>query len=209
MANDMVVKVGGSLFDLPDLGSRLRAWLTGQPTRRMVLVPGGGAAADLVRMAAVSDALHETTCHWLALSAMEFMGHILLARLQLRGALIEDIAGREDAWRQGLIPVLGMYGFASKDELSSDHLPHSWAATSDSFAARAAVVADIPELVLLKSCDLPTGCDWVEAARRGIVDALFPDLLAKAGARLRATVVNLRQWSAPASSAIVPPGNTL
>lgn len=45
----VVVKVGGSLFDLPDLGPRLRAWLKTLRTADVLLVPGGGPTADVVR----------------------------------------------------------------------------------------------------------------------------------------------------------------
>ena len=44
-----VVKVGGSLYDLPDLGTRLGRWLTEFGDRRVVLVPGGSATANTVR----------------------------------------------------------------------------------------------------------------------------------------------------------------
>ncbi len=45
----IVVKVGGSLFDLPDLGPRLVQFLARLPTREIILVPGGGPIADLIR----------------------------------------------------------------------------------------------------------------------------------------------------------------
>src|SRR5260370_42590502 len=45
----LVAKVGGSLFDLEDLGPRLRGWLARQPEGEKLLVPGGGPAAAGVR----------------------------------------------------------------------------------------------------------------------------------------------------------------
>jgi len=193
MANDLVVKVGGSLYDLPDLGRRLRSWLDTQPTRRVLLVPGGGRAADLVRQADSLEQIGEERCHWLALRALAFTAHVLAARLP-GGLVIEDVTKREAAWQRGQTPILDMHAFALAEEAQPDHLPHGWVVTSDSLAARAAVVADIPEVVLLKSCDLPAGCDWVEAARRGVVDAAFPDVLAACGSGLSVRAVNLRQW---------------
>ena len=49
MSPEVVVKVGGSLFDLPHFGRRLRRWLDTLPQQRAVLVPGGGIAAESVR----------------------------------------------------------------------------------------------------------------------------------------------------------------
>lgn len=207
MAADVVVKVGGSLYDLPDLGARLRTWLATLGTRRVLLIPGGGAAVDLVRHAAATGSLDETTCHWLALSALQFTGKLLAARLQ-NGMFLEDLAQREAAWQQSWLPVLDVHRFATQDERTGDALPHSWAATSDSFAARIALVANISHLFILKSCALPADCTWPEAARQGIVDPLFPRLMAQAGARLCATVVNLREAAPSAASAAIPPART-
>jgi 5-(aminomethyl)-3-furanmethanol phosphate kinase len=192
MAAELVVKVGGSLYDLPDLGPRLRNWLHALPSRRVLLIPGGGAAADLVRQADNPDHLGEERCHWLALRALQFTGHVLAARLA-GGQVIEEIEDRESAWQHDRIPILDMHAFALADEGRPDHLAHRWAVTSDSLAARAAVVAGINELILLKSCDFPAGCHWAEAARRGIVDAAMPEVLAGIGRRLNVTLVNFRQ----------------
>jgi 5-(aminomethyl)-3-furanmethanol phosphate kinase len=192
MDTDLVVKVGGSLFDLPDLGCRLQCWLEAQTTRRILLVPGGGATVDLVRQADAFGQLGEERSHWLALRALQFTGHLLASRLP-GGYVIEEIEHREQAWAANQIPILDMYAFALADEARPDHLPHRWAVTSDSLAARAAVVADLANLVLLKSCALPDGCDWEEAARRGVVDAAFPNAIASIGCRLNVVVVNLSE----------------
>ena len=201
MTNELIVKVGGSLYDLPDLGPRLRAWLALQATRRIVLFPGGGAAADWIRHVDSLAQLGEERSHWLALRALTLTAHVLAARLP-GATVIEDLNEREAAWRRGLVPVLDPHAFARADEHRADHLPHSWDVTSDSLAARAAIVAVCPELILLKSRDLPTDDDWTAAARLGLVDAAFP----LASASLRVLVVNFRQWR-PASSAIAPPAN--
>ena len=44
-----VVTVGGSLYDWPALPDRLRAFLDGVDTHHVLLVPGGGATAEVVR----------------------------------------------------------------------------------------------------------------------------------------------------------------
>ena len=45
----MVIKVGGSLFDRPDLGPQLLREMKRFPGQRLLLVPGGGATANAVR----------------------------------------------------------------------------------------------------------------------------------------------------------------
>jgi 5-(aminomethyl)-3-furanmethanol phosphate kinase len=204
----VVVKVGGSLFDLPHFGAHLRSWLRYLPTRRVLLVAGGGPAANWVRAVDRLDNLGEEPSHWLALRAMSFTAAVLAARLG-QADLIEDIEDRHKAWERGRWPVLDMYRFARDDEMRPGPLPHCWATTSDALAARAALVAGISTLILLKSVALPDNCDWTEAARQGVVDAVFPRVIAAAGNRLRASVVNFRQYSAPASSAATQQSNTL
>ena len=48
-APPLLIKVGGSLLDWPAFPASLRAYLTGRPDRRPLLIVGGGGAADLVR----------------------------------------------------------------------------------------------------------------------------------------------------------------
>jgi aspartokinase-like uncharacterized kinase len=204
--SQVVVKVGGSLFDLPQLGQHLRRWLDQLPLRRVLWIAGGGLAADWIRTVDRLDRLGEEPSHWLALRALSLAAEVLAARLGIAKVIV-NIEDRESAWRAGLAPVLDILGFARADEARPDHLPHRWDVTSDALAARAAVVAGIPALILLKSVSLPAGCDWSEAARQGIVDPIFPEVVAAAGDRLRVTTINFRQWSLAASTLGAPRGN--
>ena len=70
-------------------------------------------------------------------------------------------------------------------------LPHTWAVTTDSIAARAAVVYGAERLVLLKSVDVPAGTTWEVAAERGWVDRHFPHVIANAPFPVE--VVNFRR----------------
>ena len=72
----IVVKVGGSLYEHPLLGPGIREYLQSLP-EPILLVPGGGDFANLVRQL---DALHELgdeTSHWLALHSMNLAGEFL------------------------------------------------------------------------------------------------------------------------------------
>jgi aspartokinase-like uncharacterized kinase len=190
----IVVKVGGSLYDHPHLGPGLRAYLDALDSP-VLLVPGGGALADAVRQLDRTHRLGEERSHWLALRATAVAAGFLEA-VALRS---EDSASR--------LRVLDPYQFAVEDEARPDHLPHSWDVTSDSIAARAAVVYHAERLILLKSTDIPPGTPWAEAARRGWVDPHFPGLVADAP--FRAEVVNFRRRlddSAPPSTRVLYSG---
>ncbi len=186
-----VVKVGGSLYDLPDLAGRLGAWLATLAAPRVMLVPGGGAAADVVRDLDRRHRLGEAVAHELALRAMTLNAWFL-------SSLLAPVAGLLPVDNPLVCPpsarltLLDAHAFAAADAARHPGaLPACWDATSDAVAARAAVVLGADELVLLKSADLPQPCDWAEAGRRGVVDPVFVRLvLAAPGLRVR--VVNLR-----------------
>jgi aspartokinase-like uncharacterized kinase len=175
----IVVKVGGSLFDLPDLGPRLRAFLAALPDSDRLVVPGGGASADVVRALDRTHGLGEEVSHELALRACALNAHFLSALLGGAAVVAAPVPGLG-------LTVLDALAFA----LADDRLPHSWQTTSDAVAARAAEVAG-GELVLLKSATLPAASSWREAARAGLVDPVLPGIVERAG--LRVHWVNLRE----------------
>ncbi|HMF16110.1 MAG TPA: hypothetical protein VKE98_02835 [Gemmataceae bacterium] len=187
MRIDVVVKVGGSLFDLPDLGTRLADWLRGLKTPNVLLVPGGGRSADLVRDWDRQLQLGEETSHWLALRALTFNAHFLASLLS--GSRV--IKNPDDSG-SGLIPILDMCAWATMLDRLPDQLPHTWDVTSDSLAAQVAILGKASQLILLKSVPLPEGIDWREAARQGIVDPFFPQAISKAPANLTICVVSFR-----------------
>ena len=179
MSGLTVVKVGGSLYDLPDLGDRLRRFLA-TLAGPVLLIPGGGPTADVVRQLDEVHRLGEEAAHWLALRACEFNAY-LLAQLLPGVPIVEEP-------RDG-VAILDLHAFAANDESRSDHLPHQWDVTSDSLALRAAQVFRARELVLLKSVAW-AGSDWSLAAQEGIVDPFFPRVIERA--MINARVVSLR-----------------
>ncbi len=189
----IIVKVGGSLFDLPDLGPRLAAWLAALPGGGVVFVPGGGAAADLVRTMDRIHGLDEERSHWLALRTLSLTAHLLADLLAPFFPVVVLDKPHPDlsAEPEHLFPILDLFAFARTDEGRPGRLPHRWDVTSDSLAARLAVVLKAPELILLKSVTLPPGMDWAQASRQGIVDGYFPTVV---GQGVKARVVNLREW---------------
>jgi aspartokinase-like uncharacterized kinase len=188
-----VVKVGGSLFDLADLGPRLRHWLAEQLAgNRIVVVPGGGPLVDAIRQLDRRHGLGEEISHWLALRALSVNAHFLASLLP--AALVTDDVGELGrTWAKDRLPILDVHEFARADERSHGHLPHRWSVTSDALAARVAVVLQARHLVLLKSTTIPPDMDWREAGGLGMVDALFAEVLHDAPADLYVRAVNLRK----------------
>jgi 5-(aminomethyl)-3-furanmethanol phosphate kinase len=172
----VVVKIGGSLFDHPALGPGLRRWLAEQPTGRYLFVPGGGALADCIRNFHRLHGIDEDACHWLAIDTMTLNARLL----QL---LVEDCPEVNDpaAAAPNRRSVLNASAFCRQDDAQPDALPHDWRVTSDAIAARAAEIAGASRLILLKSTDLPGGIRWAEAAERGLVDPMFPQVVERSG----------------------------
>jgi aspartokinase-like uncharacterized kinase len=192
---DAVVKVGGSLYEWPHLRKRLRSWLVAEWSSGfgVILVPGGGRTADAVRELDRRHGLGEENSHWLALRALSLNAHFLAALLPF-ARVIEDVKDAEETWFAGQTPILDVHAFARADEGRAGCLPSSWTVTSDSLAARAAVIHEADYLVLLKSVTIPQGMDWEEAAKRGFVDTWFAWTLQRASDRLRVQSLNFRDW---------------
>ncbi|HEX4612380.1 MAG TPA: hypothetical protein VH092_29570 [Urbifossiella sp.] len=181
----IVVKIGGSLYDWPELGPALWAYVAALAPEPVLLVPGGGDFADAVRKLHGVHGLSEEQSHWLALESLWAAASLLRALLPGAGYAAQPTA------LLGRISVLNAHLFCQ----SESELPHTWEVTTDSIAARAAIEWQADRLVLLKSLDVPPGTPWDEAAARGWVDPYFTRALAGYTGRVEA--VNLRTWAGP------------
>lgn len=127
----LVVKVGGSLYNqVPDLVPVLNA-----SKRPLLLIPGGGPFADLVRQVQADN----DTAHWMAVAAMEQYGWFIASF----GIPVTDILST---------PVTTTVLLPYRCLRLTDALPHTWDATSDSIAAWVADTLHL-DLLLLKSVD--------------------------------------------------------
>src|SRR5438045_519765 len=163
----LIAKIGGSLFDLPDLTNRLKNWAAGQNSRRIIFVPGGGEAADVIRKLDAVHGIGQEAAHWLALRILSVNAYMMANLLK-----VPVVSGVDEPHS---VSVLDAFEFCTRDQ-KNGALPHSWDVTSDSIAARVAHVAS-GRLVLLKSVELPPGTTWIEAAAIGLVDRAFPHLI--------------------------------
>lgn len=127
----VVLKIGGSLHDCAgEICSHLL-----DLDLPVLVVPGGGAFADLVRECQVVG----SAAHWMAIAAMEQYGWYLSSF-----GLPASTALHTPDHPAVLLP----YGMLR----AKDPLPHRWEVTSDTIAAWCAHTLRLP-LVLLKSVD--------------------------------------------------------
>ncbi len=195
-----VIKLGGSLLDLPDLAGRFGDWLAGQPPRANVLIVGGGALVDAIRAADRTHGLGESASHALALQAMSLTAQ--LATQIFSGAQLRTSLAAIDRRAAGPLQILDVrrvlddprpsVGTTESETAGSADdataLPHSWDVTSDSIAAHVAGRLGAAELVLLKSALPGDGATPEELAATGFVDRHFPQVLGSYAVR----IVNLR-----------------
>lgn len=193
-----VVKIGGSLFDLPQIATRIAAWLATQPAANNVLVVGGGALADAIRAADQTHALGEAVSHQLCLEVLSVTTKLFWALSQNSPLRIDALVAScselqttlTNAESDGCRVLFDIGRFAQQEEplAPGTPLPHSWQVTSDSLAARLATLLRAAELVLLKS-RLTTAFDRSAAVRDGLVDEFFPQACPPP---LPVRIVNLR-----------------
>ncbi len=144
---DLVLKLGGSLIAHPEhLASVLEIVRDSAADVRLVIVPGGGPFAEVVRDVDRTLGLSDEAAHWMAVLGMEQCAHLIASRLE-GGVVASDRDGIRRAFDDGHVPVLAL----SRWLQDADPLPHSWDVTSDSIAAWVAGVTRARRLVLVKA----------------------------------------------------------
>lgn len=144
---DVVIKVGGSLVaHAGQLDAVLAAITVAARARRVLIVPGGGPFADVVRDVDRRVGIPDDAAHWMAVLAMDQYAHLLAARLT-RGVIVTTARDATRAIEMSRVPVLA----PSRWLAEADPLPHSWDVTSDSIAAWVAGQVGARELVLVKA----------------------------------------------------------
>lgn len=166
-----VVKVGGSLSKvgaLPELCKEIGRLVE---QHALLLVPGGGEFADLVRKYYRDYSLSETAAHQMAILAMDQYGLLLGERIP-NHVFIRDAAHMSEQY-PGRVPIL----LPSEWLFDLDPLPHSWSVTSDSIAAWIAGEFRAQKLVLLKDVDGLFKLDLAGSDRSGLITNMSVDEL--------------------------------
>jgi Uncharacterized archaeal kinase related to aspartokinases, uridylate kinases len=130
----IVLKIGGSLFD--SARDLLKSVAAGR--QDILIVPGGGIFAELVRDISYSEDLSANASHWMAMLSMDQYGYYLSDGTGI--PLTDSIEGRGTR-------IALAYEILRKD----DTLPHSWDVTSDTVAAWMAAKANAR---LIKATDV-------------------------------------------------------
>ncbi len=170
----VILKLGGSLLTLPDLLDRLQSVVSLLNTNRLLIIPGGGAAADEIRRMDACFQLSSEKAHWAAIAAMSANAS-LLARLS---GFLDVVKSPDDAahvWARGRVAILDTYSFLKSEEQCPEIglLPASWDVTSDSIAAWIATRWPASRLILAKSCELD-GMSVRQLVDHHKLDAWFP-----------------------------------
>lgn len=160
-ATGTVMKLGGSLLSLPDWPRRCGSLLRSVP-RPLLLVVGGGAVVDGLRAIDAAGGLHADTAHWLAIDALGITARVVAAAL---GIPFTAAPGGADTL------VLDTPAWL-RDQGNAARLPSGWHVTSDSIAARVAVMLG-RRLLLVKRVPPPPHTDLATLAAAGWVDAYF------------------------------------
>lgn len=148
MSVDAVLKIGGSLSRGRGLEALGREIGRLGVQHRLLVVPGGGEFADVVRSHYRRYRLGETTAHRMALLAMDQYG-CLLADLVPGSILVINLLSAQKMAEGGQVPIL----LPTSLLIQADPLPNSWRVTSDSIAAWVAGLVQAPCLILLKDVD--------------------------------------------------------
>ena len=171
-----VIKLGGSLLTLPDLNARLQGVVNSLGPQKVLIVAGGGAAADEIRRLDQCFGLSSEQAHWAAVAAMTFNSQIL-SRVCGGLPVVAARIDAETAWNQHNAVLLDVSRFLRDEQIShSRSLPESWSVTSDSIAAFVALHWPASQIVFCKSCDLPSQ-NVSKPSQDDLLDDWFPNLL--------------------------------
>ena len=172
--NTWVIKLGGSLIGSPDLVACLDAIAKISRSTRVIIVPGGGVFADVVRRAQTTLKLDDTVAHQMALQGMRQFGVALegLTKSKFSAALSCTAEIKASTVRGGVSiwdpcdPALG-----------SSSLPRDWRVTSDSLSLWLCGEFPNSRLLLVKSITPPASAvNTLSLAATNFVDDYFPVL---------------------------------
>ncbi|MGB4782767.1 hypothetical protein [Candidatus Methylomirabilis sp.] len=148
MKIDVVIKVGGSLGRWRGVGKLLDSIEQWKGDANVLVIPGGGVFADLVRAEYRRSRLTEHAAHRMAILAMDQYG-LELCDLASKAAPASSLNQVMEVIRCGQLPVY----LPSRSLSRHDPFAHSWDVTSDSIAAYIAGRVGADALLLLKHVD--------------------------------------------------------
>ena len=164
----IVIKLGGSLAHSKTLINCFNKIQQRYQGRSVIIVPGGGAFADQVRLAQQQWQFDDITAHHMAILAMQQMA------LMFNGLVPHwPIATRlpELQLAKNLNKIL--IWSPNSAELDQAGIPATWDITSDSLAAWLAKQLSATELILVKSAVIDPKASLEQLAAQQIIDQGF------------------------------------
>lgn len=148
---DIIVKIGGKILEdehnLLDTISQLKLILD-DFINRIVIIPGGGSYANLVREIDNKMNIGDTLAHWMAILAMNTQGKKLINKFsEIEG--VDYINILEESIQDKKIFLFLPYDYLQRN----DELPHSWDVTSDSITIYLAHKFGLKKCYLIKDID--------------------------------------------------------
>ena len=163
-----VIKLGGSLSQKSALIHCLDTIEQRYAQQPVIIVPGGGAFADQVRLAQTHWQFDDTTAHQMAILAMQQMA-LLIKGLKPQFTLAPSINA---FLKPPLKPEIWIWS-PSVNELNEAGIAASWKITSDSLAAWLAKTIEAKSLTLVKSAVIDQQMTLQDLTNLGIIDAEF------------------------------------
>ena len=150
-----IVKVGGSLALYPEKLRVLCAKLNEiSKKHRLIVVPGGGEFADVVRGLDERFNLSCESSHRMAILGMDQYG-FLLSELIHNSSIVNQLENLQKVLDSGKLPIFLPSNFL----LSKDPLENSWDVTSDSIAVYIAGRLQVSKVLLVTDVDGVYTCD--------------------------------------------------
>ncbi|MGB9659277.1 MAG: delta 1-pyrroline-5-carboxylate synthetase [Nitrososphaerales archaeon] len=144
-----VIKIGGSLIeDQSSLVRLCKELIVFSKSYPIIIVPGGGRFADIVRHLYDKLKISDEIAHKMAILAMDQHG-LLLKDIMKEALLTYSLKNALKASKRGILPII----LPSKIMFSLDPLEHSWRVTSDSISAFIASSLKAEKLILAKDID--------------------------------------------------------
>lgn len=147
--NATIVKVGGSLSLYPEKLRTLCVKISEiSKEQKLIVVPGGGEFADVVRCLDKSFHLSDRTSHRMAILGMDQYG-MLLSDLMPDSITTNKLEEIKHFFGLNKLPIF----LPSNLLLREDPLENSWAVTSDSIAVYIASMLNVTKVLLVTDVD--------------------------------------------------------
>jgi len=181
----LVIKLGGSLESAKTLLHCLNRIEQQYHGQKVVIVTGGGAFANQVRITQQHWGFDDDCAHAMALLAMQQMAWVvkgLKADIELAHSVraIQQSPSNIIVWSPDI------------DELNNAGIPATWDITSDSLAAWLANTLFADELLVIKSAAIDDTLSLAQLAEQGIVDKAFCECVANSAFTVR--VINQQDF---------------